>query len=93
MHKKVSVFIVSKQSRPQVVSTLSLWFRRFVRVFNVVELRFRSGLSDEQLREMEGTERRNVEARIQCLRDINLLLDAAMIQISQYMSVAPTAGR
>ena len=49
---------------------------------------FLSGMSDEQLREMEGEERKNVEARIECLRNINRLLDAAMIQISQYMAAA-----
>ena len=52
-----------------------------------------SEMTEEQLREMEGSERRSVEARIECLRNINLLLEAAMMQIQQYMDVVPNAGR
>lgn len=51
-----------------------------------------SGMSDEQLREMEGLERRNVERRLECLSNIHALLDAAMIQISQYVTVARMQG-
>ncbi|ESN95417.1 hypothetical protein HELRODRAFT_102639 [Helobdella robusta] len=40
-----------------------------------------------ELQAMEGQERRNVEARIQCLRDIQTLLTAAVNQMQQYMSV------
>ncbi|KAK3594629.1 hypothetical protein CHS0354_013254 [Potamilus streckersoni] len=47
-----------------------------------------AGLSDDELREMEGIERQNVEARIQWLRDIQSLLDGAMLLISQYNTVA-----
>ncbi|RUS85478.1 hypothetical protein EGW08_006754 [Elysia chlorotica] len=47
-----------------------------------------AGLSDEELRVMEGIERSNVEARIQWLRDIQALLDGAMVLINQYNSVA-----
>lgn len=47
-----------------------------------------SGLSDEELRVMEGVERSNIEARIQWLRDIQALLDGAMVLINQYNNVA-----
>ncbi|PVD25557.1 hypothetical protein C0Q70_13213 [Pomacea canaliculata] len=50
------------------------------------------GLSDSELRSMEGTERANVEARIYWLRDIQALLDGAMMLISQYNQVAATVG-
>lgn len=46
------------------------------------------GLTDEELKTMEGQERQNVEARIQWLRDIQCLLDGAMILIQQYNTVA-----
>ena len=47
-----------------------------------------SGLSDEELQMMEGVERSNVEARIQWLKDIQALLDGAMVLINQYNTVA-----
>lgn len=47
-----------------------------------------SGLTLDELHAMEGNERRAVEARIQCLRDIQTLLNAAMFQLQQYNSVA-----
>lgn len=34
---------------------------------------------------MEGNERRAVEARIQTLRNISVLLDAALLQFQQYL--------
>nr|CAI5834437.1 unnamed protein product [Callosobruchus analis] len=43
-------------------------------------------LSAEELRRMEGNERENVEARIQCLRNIQMLLDAAVMMMQQYSS-------
>lgn len=46
-----------------------------------------SSLSMEELQAMEGQERQNVEARIQCLRQIQTLLDAAVMQMQQYSSV------
>lgn len=46
-----------------------------------------SGLTDEELRAMEGHERANVEARIKCLRNIQVLLDAAVMEMQQYSSV------
>merc|ERR1712029_701335 len=46
-----------------------------------------SGMSDTELREMEGTERTNVEARIRCLRNIQVLLDAAVMEMQQYSAV------
>lgn len=46
------------------------------------------GLTEEELRQMEGQERQNIEARIQWLRDIQCLLDGAMILIQQYNTVA-----
>ncbi|CAK8690030.1 unnamed protein product [Clavelina lepadiformis] len=44
-------------------------------------------MTDEQLRALEGQERRNVEARIECLRNIKDMLDAAVQQIMQYTVV------
>ncbi|XP_022096953.1 E3 ubiquitin-protein ligase synoviolin B-like [Acanthaster planci] len=51
-----------------------------------------AGLTEEELRAMEGTERQHLEARIECLRGIHTLLDAAMVQIQQYMSVVGELG-
>lgn len=50
-----------------------------------------AGLSEEQLRSMENEARANIEARVQCIRDIQTLLNAAVLQIQQYASVI-TAG-
>lgn len=44
-------------------------------------------LSLEELQNMEGHERENVEARIQCLRNIQTLLDAAVMQMQQYSTL------
>jgi len=49
-----------------------------------------NGLSDDEVRRMEGNERRAVEARIQCLRNIQTLLDAAVVQLQQYTSILAT---
>ncbi|XP_059811125.1 E3 ubiquitin-protein ligase synoviolin isoform X2 [Hypanus sabinus] len=49
-----------------------------------------AGLTEEELRAMEGQERQNLEARLQCLQNIHTLLDAAMVQIHQYLSVVAT---
>lgn len=46
-----------------------------------------SALTEEQLRLMESEEREGVEARIQWLRDIQTLLDAAVEQMNQYAMV------
>ena len=46
-----------------------------------------SGLTDEQLRAMEGQERENVEARIRILRNVHSLLDSAILQLNQYSQV------
>ncbi|XP_066956002.1 E3 ubiquitin-protein ligase synoviolin isoform X4 [Macrobrachium rosenbergii] len=46
-----------------------------------------SAMTDEEVRQMEGTERQHVEARIQVLRNIQTLLDAAVVQMNQYASV------
>ncbi|MGH0183224.1 UNVERIFIED_CONTAM: hypothetical protein FKN15_011504 [Acipenser sinensis] len=51
-----------------------------------------SGLSEAELRLMEGHERRNLEARLQTLQNIHTLLDAAMLQINQYLSVLASMG-
>jgi E3 ubiquitin-protein ligase synoviolin len=44
-------------------------------------------LSDEEVRAMEGHERRAVEARIAFLRNMQVLLDCAAVQLQQYTSV------
>ncbi|XP_018112108.1 E3 ubiquitin-protein ligase synoviolin A isoform X1 [Xenopus laevis] len=51
-----------------------------------------TGLTDEELRAMEGHERQNLEARLQCLQNIHTLLDAAMLQINQYLTVLASIG-
>ncbi|KAM9302457.1 E3 ubiquitin-protein ligase synoviolin [Gastrophryne carolinensis] len=51
-----------------------------------------AGLTDEELRAMEGHERQNLEARLQCLQNIHTLLDAAMLQIGQYLTVLANVG-
>ncbi|XP_074023710.1 E3 ubiquitin-protein ligase synoviolin [Numenius arquata] len=50
------------------------------------------GLTEEELRAMEGHDRQNLEARLQCLQNIHTLLDAAMVQINQYLTVLATIG-
>lgn len=50
------------------------------------------GLTDEQLRSLEGMERANVEARIAVLRNIQRLLDAAVRQMVQYSTVMTNLG-
>lgn len=46
-----------------------------------------AGLSDEEVAAMEGNDRRALEARVVCLRNIGLLLDSAVMQMQQYLSV------
>ncbi|XP_066923842.1 E3 ubiquitin-protein ligase synoviolin B-like [Clytia hemisphaerica] len=46
-----------------------------------------SALSVEQLLEMEGQERENVESRIRVLRNVHSLLDAVILQLNQYSNV------
>jgi E3 ubiquitin-protein ligase synoviolin len=46
-----------------------------------------TGLSDEELRRMEGNSRENVEARLRCLRNVQILLDSAVVQMQQYTAV------
>lgn len=41
-------------------------------------------LSTEELVRMEGNERQNIEARIRCLRNIQTMLDAAVLQLQMY---------
>nr|XP_009670179.1 PREDICTED: LOW QUALITY PROTEIN: E3 ubiquitin-protein ligase synoviolin [Struthio camelus australis] len=51
-----------------------------------------AGLTEEELRAMEGHDRQNLEARLQCLQNTPTLLDAAMLQINQYLTVLATIG-
>lgn len=44
-------------------------------------------LSAEQLQQLEGMERANVEARISVLRDVQKLLDSAVLRLNQYSIV------
>ncbi|KAK7076364.1 E3 ubiquitin-protein ligase synoviolin [Halocaridina rubra] len=46
-----------------------------------------SAMTEDEVRQMEGNERQHVEARIQVLRNIQTLLDAAVVQMNQYASV------
>ena len=45
-----------------------------------------AALSDEELLQLEGDERHNLEARIHCLRIINTLFNIAFVHIQQYMN-------
>jgi len=47
-----------------------------------------ASLTEEELHRMEGEERESLEARVQWLRDINTLLDAAVEQMHQYTMVS-----
>lgn len=49
-----------------------------------------TGMSEEAIRAMEGTELAHVQARVQCLRNVRTLLDASMIQMQQYMNIVST---
>lgn len=44
-------------------------------------------LTPAELAEMEGNERHNVEARIHCLRNLSVLLNASMVHMQQYMNI------
>ena len=50
-------------------------------------IRLQQGLSEAELLEMEGVEREHVEARIRCLRNVQVLLDAAVLEMQQYSAV------
>lgn len=52
-----------------------------------------TGLTETELRAMEGQERDNVEARIRCLRNIQVLLDAAVMEMQQYSNVVTRLNR
>jgi hypothetical protein len=47
-----------------------------------------SGMTTEELQRMEGTTRESVEARLQCLRNVQLLLDASLTLMLQYLAAA-----
>jgi hypothetical protein len=49
-----------------------------------------AGLSDIELAAMEGRERAACEARLNALRNIQTLLDAASLQFQQYLANAPS---
>jgi len=51
------------------------------------------GMSEEELHNLEGQERHNVEARIKVLKNIQTLLDAAVIQMNQYATVVASYDR
>ncbi|KAI6199323.1 RING-type E3 ubiquitin transferase [Aphelenchoides besseyi] len=51
-----------------------------------------SGLTDIELATMEGQQRAAIEARLQALRNIQTLLDAANLQFQQYLSIAPSVN-
>ncbi|XP_063539234.1 E3 ubiquitin-protein ligase synoviolin [Cydia strobilella] len=47
-----------------------------------------ASLTEDELRRLEGTERRNVEARLLLLREIQAMLDASVLLMHQYSAVA-----
>ncbi|KAI6190580.1 RING-type E3 ubiquitin transferase [Aphelenchoides bicaudatus] len=51
-----------------------------------------AGLSDIELAQMEGRERAACEARLQALRNVQTLLDAASLQFQQYLATAPSVS-
>ncbi|XP_023245500.1 E3 ubiquitin-protein ligase synoviolin B-like isoform X2 [Copidosoma floridanum] len=51
-----------------------------------------SALSEEELRQMEGDMRQAVEHRIETLRRVYLLMDAAIAMMGQYQTAAVTTG-
>uniref|UniRef100_A0A0C9RS14 RING-type E3 ubiquitin transferase n=1 Tax=Fopius arisanus TaxID=64838 RepID=A0A0C9RS14_9HYME len=51
-----------------------------------------TALSEEELRTMEGNLRQAVEARIETLQRVQLLLDAANVMMNQYQTAAATAN-
>ena len=51
-----------------------------------------SALSEAELRLLEGRERAGLEARVRCLRDVQTLLDAAVVMMEQYSRAAAAAG-
>jgi len=51
-----------------------------------------AALSEEELRQLEGMERHNVEARVKLLQRIQSLLDSAVTLMGQYSSIAPPMG-
>lgn len=51
-----------------------------------------SGMSLEELRQMEDAERRGVEARLQCLRNIHTFMDASVLLMQQYLASAAVAA-
>lgn len=42
------------------------------------------GLSDQELRLLEGSERQNIEARLKCLMEVKTLINAATLRLQQY---------
>jgi E3 ubiquitin-protein ligase synoviolin len=46
-----------------------------------------SPMSAKELAQLEGNERHNVETLIQCLRNINIILDTAMVHMQQFMNI------
>ncbi|XP_039282815.1 E3 ubiquitin-protein ligase synoviolin [Nilaparvata lugens] len=51
-----------------------------------------SGLSDEEVRRMESSAREGVEARLLCLRNIQMMLDASVVLMRQYSESAAIAA-
>jgi E3 ubiquitin-protein ligase synoviolin len=51
-----------------------------------------SGLSSDDLRYMQGNERQNIEARFQCLSDIQTLLNAALLLLHQYVTAVAASN-
>lgn len=48
-----------------------------------------TAFTDDEVRQMEQDGRRGVEARVQALRNVQTLLDAAVVQLQQYLSIVP----
>jgi hypothetical protein len=50
-----------------------------------------TGLTDEELRNMEGTTREAIEARIRAMRQIMIMLDCATMMANQVSTVIPSS--
>ena len=51
------------------------------------------GFSDRELKLLEGSERRNIEARIKCLMEVKTLINAATLRLQQYNNVVINSQR
>ena len=49
-----------------------------------------TGMSEDAIRAMEEVELAHVQTRLQCLRNVQTLLNASMVQMQQYTNIVTT---